>query len=151
MEKQIKHLATARKFTLGLIEGLSFEQLCKIPEGFNNNILWNVGHLAVTQQLICYGLSGLPMEIEKDAIDSFRKGSKPKDQYTKEEWDYILEKFSTLPSKFQEDLSAAKFKEYKPYLTSFGAQLDSITDAAEFNNIHEGLHIGYILALKHLV
>ncbi|MCB0460976.1 MAG: DinB family protein, partial [Flavobacteriaceae bacterium] len=57
MEKQVEILKANRKGILSLIEGLSIMQLNKIPQGFKNNIAWNVAHLLVTQQLLCYKLS----------------------------------------------------------------------------------------------
>ena len=33
---------------------LTTEQLNKIPEGYNNNIIWNLAHLIYAQQSICY-------------------------------------------------------------------------------------------------
>jgi len=37
-----------------MITPFSLEQLNKIPEGFNNNLIWNIAHCVVTQQLLCY-------------------------------------------------------------------------------------------------
>ncbi|PHO01645.1 damage-inducible protein DinB, partial [Rhodobacteraceae bacterium 4F10] len=59
MNKQFEVLKRSRDLVLKRIEGLSLEQLHIIPEGFNNNIAWNVAHLVVTQQLLHYKLSGL--------------------------------------------------------------------------------------------
>jgi len=45
-----------------MIEDFSLEELNKIPEGFNNNIIWNIAHVIATQQALVYGLSGLPTQ-----------------------------------------------------------------------------------------
>ncbi len=151
MERNIDYLKGSRQNCLNLVRTLSIEQLSKIPQGFKNSILWNVGHLAVTQQLLCYGLSNLPMQIDGQIIENFRKGSSPKDTYTQLEWEEVLERFITLPEVLAEDWKNSKFTEFNAYKTSFGVDLNSIEDAIGFNNIHEGIHIGYIMALKKLV
>ena len=153
MERTIKHLKQSRLTTYNVIKDLSLEQLCTIPQGFNNSIIWNVGHLAVTQQLLCYGLIGLEMHITDQAfIDGFRKGSQPKTEYTELEWQTILTHFKSLPGLMEDDWQAGKLTgEFESYMTSFGIQLDSIEDAVSFNNIHEGMHFGYILALRRAV
>ena len=48
--RTIELLKETRPRLLELAEGLSAEEQLKIPAGFNNNILWNVGHLAVTHR-----------------------------------------------------------------------------------------------------
>ena len=53
MQNQIDTLLITRKFLLKITEDLTIEQLNKIPEGFKNNIAWNLTHLLVTQQLLC--------------------------------------------------------------------------------------------------
>ena len=59
-----------RQNVLRLIDGMGPEQLNKIPEGHSNNIIWHVGHILATQQLLTYGLSGseiiLLMNLEKE-------------------------------------------------------------------------------------
>ena len=56
MNKQFEALKKSRELVLKKIDGLSLEQLHKIPDGFKNSIAWNVAHLVVTQQLLHYKL-----------------------------------------------------------------------------------------------
>ena len=30
----------------------SLEQLNKVPEGYNNNLIWNIAHIVVVQQML---------------------------------------------------------------------------------------------------
>ena len=50
MKTQFDILRKVRAMVLKFIDGLTVEQLHTIPEGFKNNIAWNVLHLVVTQQ-----------------------------------------------------------------------------------------------------
>ncbi|MDX1350499.1 MAG: DinB family protein [Putridiphycobacter sp.] len=151
IERAISHLKIGRKTCLTFLEDLSFPQLIAIPTGFNNSIYWNIAHLVVTQQLLHYKLSGLETSLSDDFINDFRKGSTPRTDYTKADWEYVLEKFEALPLQLGVDYENGLFKNYSEYSTSFGVTLSSIEDAIAFNNIHEGLHIGYVMALKRLV
>lgn len=36
----------------------TIEQLNKVPDGFNSNIIWNVAHLIASQQNLCYMKAG---------------------------------------------------------------------------------------------
>jgi len=44
---------------LEYFDNYTLEQLNKIPEGFSNNLIWNIGHIIVTQQVLIYKLSNL--------------------------------------------------------------------------------------------
>ena len=68
MNHQFVNLSKGRTLMLKIIDGLSIEQLNAIPEGFKNNIAWNIAHLVVTQQLLCYRLSGVPCLISDEMI-----------------------------------------------------------------------------------
>lgn len=151
MQRSISHLNQSRITCFNLIEGLTFEELNNIPSGFNNSILWNVGHLLVTQQLLHYKLSGLKMNVSDEIVDKFRKGSTAEKLYSREIWAEILSHFNKMPEQLEKDWSNGLFKTYTAYETSFGVKLDSIEDAISFNNIHEGMHFGYILALKRML
>ena len=142
-------LEATRNLILKTIDGLSLEQLNKIPSGFNNNIAWNVAHLVVTQQLLTYGLSNTPFLIEQELIDTYRKGTAPQKDITQEEWDKILDLFKNLPDQLDDDYCKDEmFTTFTTYPTSYGYELTNIEEAIEFNNVHEALHLGYIMALK---
>ncbi|MFK8045126.1 MAG: DinB family protein [Crocinitomicaceae bacterium] len=148
VERAISHLEIGRKTCLKLIANVPHEQLVKIPQGFNNSIMWNVAHLLVTQQLLNYKLSGLPLHISDKLVSDFGKGSAARNDYSVESWQDILLLFLEMPRKLKSDYESGLFKNFKEYPTSFGVTLNTIEDSIAFNGIHEGLHIGYIMALK---
>ena len=55
-----------------ILDKKSLEDLNKIPKGFNNNIIWNIGHIVVTEQLLAYKLSGLQMMVSDDLVNKYR-------------------------------------------------------------------------------
>ena len=151
MEYIFDSLSKGRVLMLKLIDGLSMEQLNKIPEGSNNNIAWNIAHLVVTQQLLCYKFSGLPCLVSDEMIELYRKGTGPTKVVTKEEFDEIKSLFISLPLKFEEDYKKRIFQEYTAYTTSVNVTLQDIKSAATFNLFHEGIHLGAVLGLRKLV
>lgn len=51
-------------------------------------------------------------------------------------------------ARFKEDYQKGIFKEYQSYQSHYGVELNSIEDAMVFNNTHEGIHLGYMMALR---
>jgi len=151
MQKQFDTLKKSRILTLKAISGLTIEQLNKIPEGFKNNIAWNVTHLLVTQQLLCYKLSGLKCLISDELITNFQKGSSPSYKISEDEFENIKKQFLDLPNKMEEDYEKEIFKSYNEYTTSVDVTLSNINDAILFNLYHEGIHLGVILQLKKFI
>ncbi|MCX7546441.1 DinB family protein [Xanthomarina sp. F1114] len=130
------------------LETFSLEQLNKVPKGFSNNIIWNVAHTIVTQQLLVYNMSGLPMLLSDDLVEMYRKGTKVERDVTQAEVEIIKDLlFSTL-EKTKEDYKNNVFKTYNAYTVSTKSVLTKVEEAIDFNNFHEGIHLGYILALK---
>jgi len=137
-----------RKILEGFLNQFSLKELNKVPEGFNNNIIWNIAHVIVTQQLLVYSNSQLPMIVSDEMVAKYRKGTKAEDDVTQTEVDKIKSQlFSTL-EKTKEDYSNGVFKNYTEYTVSTKSTLTNTKEALEFNNFHEGIHLGYILALK---
>ncbi len=151
MKTQFEILIKSRELVLQVIDDLTIEQLHTIPKGFKNNIVWNVAHLVVTQQLLLYKLSGVNCLIPNDLIADFRKGTFPTRNFTNEEFDEIKDLLSALPETLIEDYEAEIFQDYEEYETSTGFVLDSLETAIAFNNYHEGLHLGIIRSIKKLV
>ena len=131
------------------LEKYSLAELNKIPEGFNNNIIWNIAHSIVTEQLLVYKLSGLQPNVSDKLINAYKKGTFPEKEITKEELEEIKELlFSTL-EKTETDYKKRVFKTYNEYtLSTTGNTLTNVSQAIEFALFHEGLHFGYIMALE---
>ena len=87
MEATFKILETSRNIYLKFLEGYTLEQLNKIPEGFSNNLIWNIGHIVVSQQGLIYRLSGLPVNVSDEMTEKYKNGSCPDGKATQEEVD----------------------------------------------------------------
>lgn len=151
MTNQIEIIRKTRRYLLDAIADLSNEALNEVPAGFNNNIIWNLGHLVVAQQGICYLRAGLPAKVSENLIAAFRPGTKPEgkvDEATIEEIKTLL--FSTL-DQLAEDYNNGLWQQYQTWSTRYGVEIDSIDAAINFIQFHEGLHSGHILALKRIV
>ena len=148
METQFDILKKSRQLVLKELEGLTLDEIHKIPEGFKNNIAWNVAHLVVTQQLLHYKLSGLNPLCPDDLIEAHRKGTSPTKVFTEEEFEEVKELLIGLPDTLEEDFEAGIFENYNEYPTSTGFVLSSIENAIPFNNFHEGIHYGIIRSIK---
>lgn len=131
-----------------VLKTISLEGLLTIPDGFNNHIFWNIAHCLATQQLLQYYLSGNEIIVDRKWIDKYKKGTLPNfdvGQADVEDLAFLLKETSQLLVK---DYDKGLFTDYQSYTTSFGLDLKSIQDAIIFNNMHESLHYGYILAQK---
>lgn len=151
MKYQFDIIRKSRSIIISIADDLSLEQLNKIPEGFKNNIAWNMAHLVVTQQLLCYKLSGTPLLISSEMVELYKKGTQPTRDMTQEELDEVKQLLLSLPDDLERDYNNNVFKNYESYITSANVTLTDIETAIAFNNFHEGIHFGYILALKKLV
>ena len=98
-----------RKLLESIMENHTLEQLNKVPEGFNNNIIWNIAHTIVTQQLLVYKLSGLPSVLSDEMIEAYRKGTKTERDLTQAEVDEIKGLLFSTIEKTKEDYNNKLF------------------------------------------
>lgn len=140
-----------RKILRSFLENLSLEALNKIPEGFNNNIIWNIAHTIVTQQILVYRLSGLPMVLSNEMIETYKKGTKPTKDLTQAEVDIIKGLLFSTIEKTKEDFENKVFTEFETYTVTTKNILTKVEEAIDYNSFHEGIHLGYILALKRVL
>ena len=151
MKNAFENARRTRNRFLELMERHSLATVNEIPNGFNNNLLWNFGHVIVTQQLLLYKLSGQEMRIADDIVERYRKGSKPGGKAPIGEWRQLMEIGRTSIDWAEADYEAGKFANYQPYKTEAGFQLNTAEDAIPFLPIHESIHLGYSLALKRML
>ena len=151
MDATFKIWETSRKLYLKLIENYSLEQMNKIPKGFSNNLAWNLGHIIVSQQGLVYRLSGFPTYVSDEMTNSYKNGSKPTGTTTQAEIDELKVLLFSLIEKTKEDYANGKFVTYTEYTTSTGFHLASTKEAIEFNNYHEGLHLGFMMNIRKFI
>ena len=142
---------TSRNLLLKFLENHSLEELNKIPEGFANNLIWNIGHIVTVQQMLVYKLSGLPMMISDEMVETYKKGTKPEHNISQDEVNDIKKLlFSTL-EQTKEDFENDVFGDYMEFTTGVGFTAKSAKSAMEFNNYHEALHTGIIMQIKKFI
>ncbi|MBP0905584.1 DinB family protein [Mariniflexile gromovii] len=148
MHFTLEVLPNTRKAFNRIIEKTSLEDLNRIPNGFNNNIIWNIGHIVVTQQLLAYKLSGLALMVNDELVGKYRKDTKPEGDVTQEEVNEIKALLFSTVEKTKEDYNSGLFKNYQEYTVSTtGNTLTNIDEAFQFIMFHEGIHLGYVMAL----
>jgi hypothetical protein len=151
MTQSIEILKQPRLTILDTIKELSIEQLNDIPTGFNNNIAWNLGHMVAAQQGICYTRAGLNKVIDDTFFNTYKPGTKPENFYDAAELENIKTlMFSTL-DQLAIDLQTDMFANYQTFTTRYNVEIANIDGAMKFLPFHEGLHMGYIMALRRLV
>ena len=144
-------LRQTRLNTLGLFQAYSSERLNKVPDGFRNNLMWNAGHVIATMELLVYGLSGVKTPSGREFIDRYRKGTAPDGPASVEDEAYIGKMLLGGIDQLAEDLERMDLNQFKEYQTSYGVKLTNVAEALQFNNMHEAMHLGTMLAMRKLV
>jgi DinB superfamily len=151
MDQTFEITGTSRKIVSQFLENHTLEQLNKIPEGFKNNLIWNIAHIVVTHQLLVYKFSGLPMMVSDVLVQKYMKGTKPEQNATQAEMEEIKSLLTKTIDQTKEDYDNKIFKNYQEYLTSTGFVIKNAEDAMIFNNFHEALHIGIMMSLRKFI
>ncbi len=152
MDKVFEVTRNNRKAVLEMVKAMSLDKLNEIPPGFNNNILWNVGHMVSIQQLIVYGLGKVAFTVDNALVMSYKNKTKPERPYTREEADYIFEVFISSVDQMEEDYHAGKFVDVTPFISkSHNATYEGAEGLITFNLYHEGLHTGVIQKYAQLI
>jgi hypothetical protein len=148
MNNPFENIRQVRRHLLNHVSELTVDQLNRVPPGFNNNIIWNLAHLVAAQQGICHEHPGLDPIVGRSFIEAYKPGTKPVDNLNEKEIEMIKSLLFSTIDQFEADYQKGLFINYDPRPTRYGVTLNSIEDALQFLLFHEGLHTGYIWALK---
>ena len=88
------------------------------------------------------------MLVEREWVMRFKKGTFGDQEITKDDVFKLKELLQSTQFQMKKDYFDEKLSYFNTYETSFGITLNSIEDAIRFNNLHESLHLGYIMALR---
>ncbi len=148
---QLSTLQDFRTQLVSSLEPLEESKWFQIPEGFNNHIAWQLGHMLVTNEYLLYKNAGLGFNLPESLLAQCRKGSDPREWTSSPDPTYLLSEFTTYIERLTVDVKAGKFTQYESYLTSAGTILTSFEDALSYSYHHEGVHKGTIRAYLRLV
>jgi hypothetical protein len=147
MDAIIKAWRTSRKLYLPLFDTYTADQLNKVPDGFSNNLIWNIGHIIVAQQSLVYKSTNQPLYITDELFELYKPGTRPTRTITEEEINELRSLLLSLIDKTEADIAAKKFVSFNERTTVTGFHLASLADALEFNNYHEGIHLGVMKSI----
>lgn len=154
MKEHLRNIKHFRRFLLQQMDELTAEQLNFIPQGYANNIIWNVIHLIATTQALCYKRAGLSLTIDESYVTPFLPGTKPERLVSSEEIGVIKELMIKSIDDLETDTERKIFEKYtlsERIKEVYNIKVSNIEEAIEFLLYHEGYHTGYIIAMIHLV
>jgi len=153
MEKIFNFIIDTRKAFIQLLDGLSIEELNQIPEGFNNNIIWNFGHIVVSTQTLSYVRTGIwPDSSRVKFVEAYKKGSKPTYFVDASEVEALKELSITSIQKIEEDYNKGIFKNIESYSTAtYGVLLHDIEAVLVTSIGHDNFHFGYAQAQRRAI
>ncbi|MEI4768084.1 DinB family protein [Psychrobacillus sp. FJAT-51614] len=144
LEQKIFHqMETVRGLTEKSINKIPEEIANIVPQGFNNNIRWNFGHIAYIQEKLVYGVLGEQMSLPQEYEKLFSAGTKPADW---EQTPPTLEEISVVlteqKSRVKKSLQGNFDKELpKPFTNKAGITFPTLGDTFLFSFYHEALHM----------
>lgn len=153
MENLFNFIIQSRKAFIDLIDGLTLTELNSIPEGYNNNVIWNFGHIVVATQGLCYLRTGIVSDPKFIKYGSaYTKGSKPTYSVTQSEVDDLKALAIATIEKLKDDYNARLFKQITPFATdTYKETLSTIEEVITLTVGHDNLHYGYAIAQKRAI
>ncbi|MCR2806574.1 DinB family protein [Paenibacillus soyae] len=144
-------LAFVRKGTLKAAEGVTEEQADIVPEGFNNSIRWNLGHLYVVLERYGFKYIGLPQQLPEGFRERFEFGTSPRSYEGAAPVPTMTELTELLGGqvdRIREALGDRMHEQVTPYTTSTGFTLYTPEQFMSLALYHEGLHQSVIKLYK---
>lgn len=153
MKQVFKFIIDSRKAFIRLVDELSDEELNEIPAGFNNNIIWNFGHIVVSTPLLCYVRTGVwPNTSPIEYVEAYKKGTKPTYTVSREEVKALKALAISTIEQLEKDYNNGLFNNMKPFdTTTFGTIINDIEELIATTSGHDNLHYGCAMAQKRLI
>jgi len=144
-------LRASRTRLLQLMETVDYDVLFKIPENFNNNIIWQIGHCITSQQRHMYMRSGLPMYISQEFMETFKIGTSPRFWKIIPDVNEVKHLLLDTVNHLEKDLESRLFVNYEPVSLPIGFQMKNHLQALQAANFHEAEHSGIIFTYLKLL
>lgn len=137
-----------RGMTVAMLASIDEETADIIPENFNNNIRWNLGHILLCQDFLLFGPEGVQLPPAYGAL--FAPATKPAN------WQGDIPSLETLSAQLKEQ--SARIKEAlqdrlneplpQPFQLGDKGTIYTYGEMLTFTLFHEGMHMGCISGLR---
>lgn len=146
-----KLIKQIREVSLNLyINKLPMDSLLKIPEGYNNNIIWNVGHMISVSYSLNFSIAGLTPPCELEMIKKFKKGSFPI-EYSQNDISWIKNHLIYSIDEIDKAWEENKVQTITlPITTDLGNIVSTPSDALAMTLAHDMLHFERIRLFRKL-
>jgi hypothetical protein len=138
-----EQLAFIRKGTIKVIESTDESLLTIIPQGFNNHIFWNYGHIFVIQERMVFPAMREPSELNEILIQLFNNKTSPAnwsinpppiDEITQ----LLRDQTTRIQEMFKDRLDE---KLIEPFMLFKSLPFYTLRDILTFTIFHEGMHL----------
>jgi hypothetical protein len=152
-ESIMRQLYITRLITEDLLEKTPDGIFDIIPKGFNNNIRWNFGHIAYSQEKLVFVLSGGVLSLPPSFQEYFSSGTRPTES---NKGLPLISEISTELTNQKERIKDYALKNFHnrlstSYTNSMGVTFYTFTDALLFSFYHEALHVQMIKEIKKVI
>ena len=147
-ELTFKNFELSRSFFLKHLGELDSETAEVQPEGFNNNILWHVGHVLTTAEYFMFEYPEKSNHLPLSYIDLFNRGTSPAD------WKGEVPSLSELTAQLNDQM--ARIKEIpegrlQEKLEKQFFDFKTFGELVNFTVFHETYHLGQMHAMKKVI
>jgi hypothetical protein len=140
----LNHGRMIRSFMLPKFIDLPPEEWLRIPQGYSNNILWNIGHLSTLADRVIFGLSELPTFFSRKEMKGLMKDTSPSDWKESPDLAKIKEYFLSYYTRIETATHQQAFQKFLAFPLGDHLYIDSALEAVRFALCHEACHLGII-------
>ncbi|MEH7236648.1 DinB family protein [Bacillus sp. JJ1562] len=130
---------------LGELEDVTDEIVTIQPDGFNNTILWHVGHLVTINEQFMFGYPKKSTFLPENYMDLFAKGTSPAS------WNGDIPSLAVMVTQFTEQVTRTQqipIERFEERLKQPFLGLETFGDITNLALFHISYHLGQIHAMK---
>ena len=153
MDQAFKFIIDSRMAFARMLDDLSVDEINEVPDGFNNNIVWNFGHIVVSTPILCYVRTGIwPDSSAIPFVEAYQKGTKPSYTVCADEVNELRDLAVSTIRQVEDDYRNGLFARMKPFDTAtYGTTLGNFEELLATTAGHDNLHFGYAMAQKKII
>ncbi|MEO7424158.1 MAG: DinB family protein [Fibrobacteria bacterium] len=145
----LRDFSDLRAFTLKFLMTMEAEEAMRIPEGFRNNLHWQLGHLLYTQDVILFEGCGMPSPFPSAFPGYFGMGTSPRDYDPLiPDWDELLALARRHHRSLPEQVTGHLHQPLPAPRKLMNISMLTAGDTLPFLLAHEGEHLGHIKRLR---